>query len=157
MTAQESADSSNDQHWMQLALQQAQLSAERGEVPVGAVLVKDNEIIAQAHNCPISTCDPSAHAEIQVLRAAGLALANYRLIDTTLYVTIEPCAMCLGAIMHARVARLVFGALEPRAGCVHSHPELLDKKIFNHKLAVSAGVLEQDCAALMRDFFKQRR
>jgi tRNA(adenine34) deaminase len=142
---------------MQLALHQAALSAERGEVPVGAVLVKGEEVVAQAHNSPISTCDPSAHAEIQVLRAAGLALANYRLLDTTLYVTIEPCAMCLGAIMHARVARLVFGATEPRAGCVHSHPELLDKQIFNHRVEVTAGVLAEECGQLMQDFFKSRR
>lgn len=148
---------SDDVRWMRVALQQAQCAADLGEVPVGAVLVRDGEMLAQAHNHPIGNVDPTAHAEVQVLRVGATYVNNYRLVNTTLYVTIEPCAMCLGALMHARVQRLVFGALEPRAGCVHSHSELLDKGVFNHKLVVEGGVLAEECAALMRDFFKQRR
>ena len=142
-----------DRHWMQLALEQAQLAAANGEVPVGAVLVKDNQLIASGFNQPISSCDPSAHAEIVVLRAAAKNLSNYRLPDTTLYVTIEPCTMCVGAMIHARIARLVFGAPEPRAGAT----KLLDSASFNHRIEIVGGVLADECRELMQAFFRERR
>jgi tRNA(adenine34) deaminase len=147
----------DDQHWMQLALAQARLAAQRGEVPVGAVLVRDGEVIGAGHNQPISACDPTAHAEIVALRAAAAACGNYRLPGSTLYVTIEPCSMCVGAMMHARVARLVFGATEPRAGAVVSALPLAAAGHFNHRLACQGGVMAEECSALMREFFRSRR
>ncbi|HEY3698897.1 MAG TPA: tRNA adenosine(34) deaminase TadA [Spongiibacteraceae bacterium] len=147
----------SDQHWMQLALEQAQLAAAAGEVPVGAVLVKDNHLIASGFNQPIGSCDPSAHAEIVVLRAAAKTLANYRLPDTALYVTIEPCTMCVGALIHARVKRLVFGALEPRAGAIMSAAKLLDGAQFNHRIEISDGVLAERCSQLIQTFFREKR
>ncbi|MEM8499332.1 MAG: tRNA adenosine(34) deaminase TadA [Pseudomonadota bacterium] len=146
-----------DEHWMQLALLQAKQACAINEVPVGAVLVRDNEVISSGHNQVISTCDPSAHAEIVTLRAAARAEANYRLPGSTLYVTIEPCAMCVGAIVHARVAKLVFGASEPKAGCVLSHTGLLEGGQFNHSFEVTAGVLGEECGGLMSGFFSARR
>lgn len=146
-----------DEYWMQLALEQAQLAADSGEVPVGAVLVKDGELIASGFNQPISSCDPSAHAEVVVLRAAAKKLSNYRLPGTTLYVTIEPCTMCVGTLIHARVERLVFGATEPRAGAVVSAARLLDGLQFNHRINTEGGVLEDQCAAIMQNFFRQKR
>ncbi len=147
----------NDEHWMQLALEQARLAAAAGEVPVGAVLVKDNELIAAGFNQPISACDPTAHAEIVVLRAAANGLANYRLPDTTLYVTIEPCAMCAGALVHARIKRLVFGAAEPRAGAIVSAIRLLEGSQFNHRIDVDGGVLAEQCGDIMQKFFRDKR
>lgn len=146
-----------DEHWMQLALDQAQLAAANGEVPVGAVLVKDNQLIASGFNQPIGSCDPSAHAEIVVLRAAAKQLSNYRLPGTTLYVTIEPCTMCVGALIHARIERLVFGAQEPRAGAVVSAAQLLEGPQFNHRIAAHGGVLAEQCAAVMQRFFREKR
>lgn len=146
-----------DEHWMQLALDQAQLAADNGEVPVGAVLVKDDQLIASGFNQPISSCDPSAHAEIVVLRAAAKHLSNYRLPGTTLYVTIEPCTMCVGALIHSRIERLVFGAPEPRAGAVVSAANLLEGDQFNHRIAVTGGVLADQCGALIKQFFRQKR
>jgi len=146
-----------DEYWMQLALEQAQLAAENGEVPVGAILVKDDELIASGFNQPISSCDPSAHAEVVVLRAAAKKMSNYRLPGTTLYVTIEPCTMCVGALIHARVERLVFGAAEPRAGAVMSAARLLDGLQFNHRITAQGGVLENQCAAIMQNFFRKKR
>lgn len=146
-----------DERWMQLALEQAQLAADNGEVPVGAVLVKDGELIASGFNQPISSCDPSAHAEIIVLRAAAKHLSNYRLPGTTLYVTIEPCTMCVGALIHARVERVVFGAPEPRAGALISASRLLDGTQFNHRIDVQSGVLADRCAAMMQNFFRRKR
>jgi tRNA(adenine34) deaminase len=146
-----------DEHWMQLALEQAQLAAVNGEVPVGAVLVKEDELIASGFNQPISGCDPSAHAEIVVLRAAAKKLSNYRLPATTLYVTIEPCTMCVGALIHARVERLVFGAPEPRAGAIISAARLLEGAQFNHRIAVQGGVLAEQCSAVMQKFFREKR
>jgi tRNA(adenine34) deaminase len=146
-----------DEHWMQLALEQARLAAAAGEVPVGAVLVKDNEIVATGFNQPIRSCDPTAHAEVVVLRNAAQILTNYRVPETTLYVTIEPCAMCAGALVHARVQRLVFGAPEPRAGAVVSTLQLLDGGQLNHRVEVEGGVLADQCAELMQTFFRQRR
>lgn len=146
-----------DEHWMQLALDQAQLAADSDEVPVGAVLVKDNQLIASGFNQPISSCDPSAHAEIVVLRAAAKRLSNYRLPGTTLYVTIEPCTMCVGAMIHARVERVVFGAPEPRAGALISAARLLEGAQFNHRIAVHGGVLAGECAAVIQQFFRRKR
>ena len=146
-----------DEYWMQRALEQAHLAAAAGEVPGGAVMVKDTQIIAAGFNHPIGSCDPTAHAEIVALRAAAKTLSNYRLPDTTLYVTIEPCAMCAGALVHARVNRLVFGASEPRAGAVVSTLQLLSGEQLNHRVDVQGGVLAEPCAALMQRFFRERR
>jgi tRNA(adenine34) deaminase len=150
-------DADQDASWMQLALAQARLGAAAGEVPVGAVLVRDGVLLGAAFNRPIASHDPTAHAEIEALRAAGRDEHNYRLSGSTLYVTIEPCTMCVGAMIHARVARLVFGASEPRAGAVCSHFHLLDTDIFNHRIAWQGGVLAEECSALMTDFFRERR
>lgn len=147
-----------DTHWMQLALEQAQQAAEAGEVPVGAVLVNQhNELLAAGHNQPISSHDPTAHAEIMVLRQAAKTIQNYRLIDTTLYVTLEPCVMCVGAMVHARVKRLVYGAEEYKTGAILSSCKLLDESHFNHKIEIKSGVLQQQCADIMSDFFTRRR
>lgn len=146
-----------DEDFMREALRLAQCSAERNEVPVGAVVVLDGEIIGRGNNGPIERCDPSAHAEIVALRAAAAHMANYRLPNTTLYVTIEPCAMCLGAIVHARVARLVFGAREPKAGVARSNVQLLESGIFNHTFEIDEGLLGKESAALMSGFFQRRR
>lgn len=142
---------------MRHALRLAQRAEQHGEVPVGAVLVKDDYCIAEGWNQPIQNHDPTAHAEMQVLRHAGRALQNYRLIDTTLYVTLEPCVMCMGAIAHARVKRLVFGAFDPKRGAVCNALQLGDAGFLNHKIEWFGGVLQADCAALMTDFFKARR
>ena len=146
-----------DSDWMQLAIEQARLAAAAGEVPVGAVLVKNNTAIAAGFNQPIGACDPSAHAEIVTLRAAASQLANYRLPDTTLYVTIEPCAMCAGALVHSRIKRLVFGATEPRAGAIVSAIQLLDGPQFNHRIEVEGGVLAEQCGEIMQNFFREKR
>ena len=146
-----------DEKWMNLALEQARKAEEEGEVPVGAVLVKDDLLIAKAHNQPISTNDPTAHAEIQLLRAAGKKLKNYRLTGTSLYVTLEPCAMCLGAIMHARVEHVVFGAYDPKTGVCGSSENLMDAKCFNHKINLVSGVLENESKQLLKNFFNSRR
>lgn len=142
---------------MRLALELAGRAAAAGEVPVAAVLVADGQVVGEGWNCPIGACDPTAHAEINALRDAARRRGNYRLIDTTLYVTLEPCAMCVGALIHARVARLVFGAREPRAGGVASQFELLEAGYFNHQVAWSEGVLAAECGALLVDFFRSRR
>ncbi len=143
---------------MRQALQQAELAASVGEVPVGAVLVDhDNQLIASAHNQPISAHDPTAHAEIVVLRKAARIKNNYRLIDTTLYVTLEPCVMCVGALIHARVKRLVYGATEHKTGAIESACRLLQQVEFNHRLDVTGGVLQQDCADVLSAFFAHRR
>lgn len=147
----------NDEHWMTLALEQAQAAAAGGEVPVGAVLVTGGELLAAGYNHPIAARDPTCHAEIHVLRRAARELDNYRLPETTLYVTIEPCTMCVGAMIHARVRRLVFGAREPRAGAVISQSRLLDQGHYNHRVEWCEGVLEHECAGIMREFFRQRR
>ena len=146
-----------DEKWMSLALEQARKAEEEGEVPVGAVLVKDDLLIAKAHNQPISTNDPTAHAEIQLLRAAGEELKNYRLTGTSLYVTLEPCAMCLGAIMHARVEHVVFGAYDPKTGVCGSSENLMDAKCFNHKINLASGVMENESKRLLKNFFNSRR
>jgi len=143
---------------MQQALVQAQAAAAKDEVPVGAVLVDDaGELIAAGHNQPISASDPSAHAEIVVLRDAAQKLGNYRLPGTTLYVTLEPCVMCVGALVHARIGRLVYGATEPKTGAIESAQRLFETGEFNHRPVIEAGVLADECAALMTQFFENKR
>lgn len=142
---------------MQLALEQAKLAESLGEVPVGALVVKDGEIIAAAHNQPIGLHDPSAHAEIQAIRKAAKILGNYRLVDCTLYVTLEPCVMCTGAIQHARIAQLVYGAHDPKTGACGSVINLMTEDKLNHHTAVIAGVLAEPCGEMLSQFFKRRR
>ncbi|MCU0834752.1 MAG: tRNA adenosine(34) deaminase TadA [Chromatiaceae bacterium] len=140
------------------ALALARQAAEGGEVPVGAVLVRDGEAIGEGWNCPIGTHDPTAHAEIRALRAAGERVGNYRLTDSTLYVTLEPCVMCAGALIHARVALVVYGAEDPKAGACGSRFELLPSDSrFNHRTACTGGVLAEDCGELLRAFFRAQR
>ncbi len=150
-------DRSRDEHFMQLALQQAQQGAALGEVPVGAVLVQAGEVIGSGFNCPISSADPSAHAEMVAIRAAAQALGNYRLPDTTLYVTLEPCSMCAGLIVHARIARVVYGTLEPKAGVVQSRGSFFSQAFLNHRVLVEGGVLAESCSQLLSAFFRARR
>jgi tRNA(adenine34) deaminase len=147
----------NDEKWMAHAIKQAVKADTEGEVPVGAVIVKDGQLITRAHNQPISTNDATAHAEIQLLRAAGKLQKNYRLIDTTIYVTLEPCAMCLGAMMHARIKRMVYGASDPKTGVCGSHVDLSSESFFNHEMEISGGILEKECKELLQSFFKSRR
>lgn len=147
----------NDEAWMRHAIRLAQRAEEQGEVPVGAVMVLDDRCIAEAWNQPIQANDPTAHAEILALRKAGQQLQNYRLIDTTLYVTLEPCVMCMGGIAHARVKRLVFGAYDPKRGAVCHALQLSDAPFLNHRIDWTGGVLEQSCSELLTDFFKARR
>ena len=149
--------SKTHEKWMILALEQARLAQVMDEVPVGAVLVQDDQLIASAHNQPISSNDPTAHAEIQLLRVAGKALNNYRLPNTTLYVTLEPCTMCLGAMIHARVSRIVFGAYDQKTGVCGSCQDLSTSECFNHTISIKGGVLENNCKQLLQQFFKNRR
>ena len=148
---------SDDEKWMNLALKQAIKAEEKGEVPVGAILVKDGLLIAKAHNQPISTNDATAHAEIQLIRTAGKKQENYRLTGTSLYVTLEPCAMCLGAMMHARIERIVYGAHDPKTGVCGSCDDLSNANCFKHKINITGGVLENKCSQLLQTFFKSRR
>jgi tRNA(adenine34) deaminase len=150
--------STSDSDWMRLALEQARLAADMNEVPVGAVLVDaDGQLLAAGHNQPISSCDPSAHAEITTLRAAALKLNNYRLPNTTLYVTLEPCTMCVGALVHARIKRLVYAASEPRSGAIESARQLFETGDYNHRPEVEGGLLAAESSALLTAFFKARR
>lgn len=142
---------------MRQALAQADKAREIGEVPVGAVIVKDNQLIAEGFNSPIRDHDPSAHAELQAIRQAARAVANYRIIDATLYVTLEPCPMCAGAIVHARLGRVVFGAYDLKTGAAGSAMQLLDHAALNHQPALTGGVLQADCARCISDFFAARR
>lgn len=146
-----------DIFWIQHALRLAQHAASVGEVPVGAVLVLNNEIIGEGWNAPISTCDPSAHAEILALRQGAERLKNYRLLDTTLYVTLEPCPMCAGAMVHARINRLVFGAYDPRAGAAGTVCNVFQIPELNHRVSYQGGVLQEECGLLLREFFRGRR
>jgi tRNA(adenine34) deaminase len=146
-----------DERMMRVALSEAKRGAREGEVPVGAVLVRDGEILARAHNRPIGLHDPSAHAEILALRRAAKKLRNYRLEGCDLYVTIEPCAMCVGAIVHARLRRTVFGALDAKAGACGSALRVLNHRKLNHQVQVSKGMLAADCAQVMLEFFRDRR
>ncbi len=146
-----------DHQFMQQAIEQAQLAAFAGEVPVGAVLVRDGQVIAKAFNKPIGNHDPSAHAEMLALREAAKTEENYRLPGSTLYVTLEPCAMCSGAILHARVDRVVFGAPDPKTGAAGSVLDVFSSKQINHQTSVEGGVMSEECGQLLRSFFKERR
>ena len=146
-----------DEKWMQIAIREANLAKNKGEVPVGAIIIQNNRIIAKAHNSPISKNDPTAHAEVLAIRNASKKLQNYRLPGTTLYVTLEPCAMCLGAVIHARINRIVFGTSDPKSGVCGSTANLTSETFFNHKIIVNGGILEQDCKQILQSFFKLRR
>jgi tRNA(adenine34) deaminase len=148
---------SQDEAWMRYAIRLAQRAEQQGEVPIGAVIVKDDQCIAEGWNMPIGIHDPTAHAEIIAVRRAGIALENYRLCDATLYVTLEPCVMCMGAISHARINRLVFGAFDPKRGAVCNALSLSDAGFLNHRVNWAGGVLEEECGELLKDFFRARR
>ena len=147
----------SDEKWMKIAIDEAHLAMNENEIPVGAVLVQDNKLIVQAHNRPIKNNDPTSHAEIELLRKAGEKLQNYRLPKTTLYVTLEPCAMCFGAMIHARIERIVFGALDPKTGVCGSCIDLNKENFFNHKISITGGVLDKECSELLKLFFKSKR
>lgn len=146
-----------DEVFMRAALMEAQRAWEAGEVPVGAVVVKDGEIVGRGYNCPISTSDPTAHAEIRALRDAAQRLGNYRLVGCELFVTLEPCVMCAGAIMHARIARVIYGARDPKTGAHGSVVDLFAERRLNHHTTVTEGVLAQECGGLLSRFFAERR
>lgn len=146
-----------DIFWMQRAIELAKLAESRGEVPVGAVVVKDDQIIGEGYNSPISEKDPTAHAEIRALRDAAQRLGNYRLLNTSLYVTLEPCLMCVGAIVHARVGEVIYGAREPKTGAAGSVFDVLTSTAHNHQVGLRGGVLADECAQLLTGFFQQRR
>jgi tRNA(adenine34) deaminase len=143
--------------FMQAALAEAKVAASAGEVPVGAVLVRHGEVVARGLNRPVQDSDPTAHAEIMALRAAAADEKNYRLTGATLYVTLEPCPMCVGAMLHARIDRLVFGAYDPKSGAAGSVVDLCDERRFNHRIEVNGGLLEEQCAGLLQRFFAERR
>jgi tRNA(adenine34) deaminase len=153
----ESSLNERDKHWMRHALMLASRAEEENEVPVGAILVRGDILLAGGWNQPIAGHDPTAHAEIVAIRAACREDSNYRLTGTTLYVTLEPCAMCVGAIMHARIGRVVYGAKDPKAGAAESVFPLLGSKRFNHSVEVRGGVLAEECGEILRDFFRARR
>lgn len=142
---------------MGAALDEARAAALAGEVPIGAVAVRDGAIVARGQNRVLRDCDPTAHAEMVAMRAAAQAIGNYRLLDCELYVTLEPCAMCAGAMIHARLGRLIYGAADPKAGAAGSVLEVLNHPRLNHKMPVTAGVLAEDCRELLREFFRERR
>ncbi|MEE7624800.1 tRNA adenosine(34) deaminase TadA [Methylobacter sp. Wu8] len=146
-----------DEAWMRHAIRLAERAERQGEVPVGAIVVRDNQCIAEGWNVPIGSHDPTAHAEVVAMRSAGVALGNYRLTDATLYVTLEPCVMCIGAMSHARIKRLVFGAYDPKRGAVCNALSLTDASFLNHRISWDGGVLETECSEMLRDFFKARR
>ncbi|MGA3293384.1 MAG: tRNA adenosine(34) deaminase TadA [Candidatus Acidiferrales bacterium] len=150
-------EAGKDAEFMEAALEEARVAAQRGEVPVGAVVVAEGQIIARAGNRTIVDCDPTAHAEIVALRDAAKAVGNYRLLDAALYVTIEPCAMCAGAMVQARIARLVYGAEDAKGGAVRSCFSILDSPQLNHRVEVTRGVLADEAASLLKDFFAARR
>lgn len=147
----------HDLDFMRLALAEAEVAQASGEVPVGSILVIGGEIMGRGHNKVISAADPTAHAEIVALREAAKATGNYRLTGSTLYSTIEPCAMCAGAIVHARVARLVYGTSDPKAGAVEAHFGICTTDFLNHRVVVEAGILESECRAMIQSFFRQKR
>ncbi|MDF2487881.1 MAG: CMP/dCMP deaminase zinc-binding [Pseudomonas sp.] len=150
-------DRSRDQEFMRLALELAAEGAALGEVPVGAVLVQHGQVIGRGFNRPISGSDPSAHAEMVAIRAAAQAASNYRLPRSTLYVTLEPCSMCAGLIVHSRVSRVVYGALEPKAGVVQSQGRFFEQGFLNHRVMFEGGVLAEECGRILSEFFKARR
>ncbi|MDY7025455.1 MAG: tRNA adenosine(34) deaminase TadA [Pseudomonadota bacterium] len=153
----QAAQAERDESFMRLALAQAKKAEQLGEVPVGAVIVRDCIVLGEGHNQPISANDPTAHAEVMALRHAAKQVQNYRLPGATLYVTIEPCTMCLGALVHARISRIVYGATEPKAGVLKSQGQLHQADYFNHKIAVTGGVLSEACRAIVQEFFLARR
>ena len=154
---QDEQTSVEDEQWMRRALVLAEQAQAEGEVPVGAIVVRDGKVLGEGWNSTIGKTDPSAHAELCAIRAAALFIDNYRLPGTSLYVTLEPCAMCVGAIIHARIERLVFAAAEPRAGAVHSQLPLLDQEYFNHRVQWRGGVLGDQSSALLKSFFRRKR
>jgi tRNA(adenine34) deaminase len=147
----------HDEDFMRLALDEARLAEAAGEVPIGAVVVVRGEVIARAFNRPISSMDPTAHAEVAALREAAAVVGNYRLVEAVVYVTLEPCLMCVGAMVHARVRRVVFGAPEPKSGALGSTIDAMSSATLNHRFEVTAGVLDDECRAIMQAFFRHRR
>ena len=148
---------STDHDFMKIALEEAEAAYRRGEVPVGAILVREGNILARAHNSPIVRNDPSAHAEMLVLRQAGEKIGNYRLAGAELYVTLEPCVMCAGAIVHARISRVIFGAKDPKCGAVVSLYNILSDKRLNHQVKITEGILSEECGEIISRFFQQKR
>lgn len=146
-----------DLFWMQRALELARTAEQHQEVPIGAVVIKDDQIIGEGYNAPISSHDPSGHAEIRALRDAAANLGNYRLLECSLYVTIEPCLMCVGAIVHARVKQVIYGAPEPKTGAIHSTCRGLELPGHNHRVDVRHGILQEECAGILQAFFQRRR
>ena len=150
-------DRSQDERFMREALELARQGAERGEVPVGALLVQGGEVVGRGFNCPISTSDPSAHAEMVAIRAAAQTVQNYRLPGSTLYVTLEPCSMCAGLIVHSRVSRVVYGTTEPKAGVAVSRGQFFAQDFLNHRVLIEGGLLAEECSEMLSTFFKARR
>ncbi|MBD9415501.1 tRNA adenosine(34) deaminase TadA [Pseudomonas sp. PDM16] len=150
-------DRSQDERFMREALELARQGAERGEVPVGALLVQGGEVVGRGFNCPISTSDPSAHAEMVAIRAAAQVVQNYRLPGSTLYVTLEPCSMCAGLIVHSRVSRVVYGTTEPKAGVAVSRGQFFAQDFLNHRVLIEGGLLAEECSEMLSTFFKARR
>ncbi len=149
--------SESDLEFMRAALEEARTAAERGEVPIGAVIVHEGKIIARAHNRTLTDNDPTAHAEMVAIRAAAQTIGNHRLSGTSLYVTVEPCAMCAGALIQARVARLIYGCAEQKGGAVRTCFQVLDHPAVNHRIEITSGILAEECVAVMQEFFAQRR
>ncbi|MCF6319851.1 MAG: tRNA adenosine(34) deaminase TadA [Proteobacteria bacterium] len=145
------------EHWMKEAINQAEQAKLQGEVPVGAILVKDNKIIGKGYNQVISNSDATAHAEIQAIRNAGQAIDNYRIINSQLYITLEPCMMCVGAIIHARISKIVFGAYDPKTGMAGTQDNCFAKPYHNHFVGIQGGILEVECANLLKEFFRWKR
>ncbi len=150
-------DTNFDEKYMKMALEEAEKAGQRGEIPVGAILLKGDRVIAKDHNRCIELSDPTAHAEILVLRKGGEVLRNYRLTEAVVYVTVEPCPMCVSAMVHGRISRLVFGSLEPKCGAVESKLQLLNNNGLNHRVKVDRGILEKECAEILKAFFRDRR
>lgn len=148
--------SGDDLYFMRLALLEAEEADRRGEVPIGALLVQDGQILGRGHNAPITSNDPTAHAEVQALRSAGQWMRNYRMPGSTLYVTLEPCLMCFGALIHARIERVIFGAPDPKVGVTQLQPQLAQAR-FNHQLVLQGGLLEDECRDLLQSFFRRKR
>ncbi|MEE9421929.1 MAG: tRNA adenosine(34) deaminase TadA [Gammaproteobacteria bacterium] len=149
--------SETDNRWMQVAIQLAEQAARKGEVPVGAIIVMGGQVIGEGWNQPISTNDPTAHAEIMAIRNAAIRIKNYRLTGTTLYVTLEPCLMCAGSMVHARIERLVYGATDPKRGAVNSTCHALESQGLNHRIQVEGGVMAAECGGLLQTFFREKR
>ena len=150
-------DKDFDEKYMKMALEQAERACQKGEIPVGAILLKGDQVLARDHNRCIELSDPTAHAEMLVLRKGGEILRNYRLNDTVMYVTAEPCPMCVSAMVHGRISRLVFGSLEPKFGAIESKFKLLNNDGLNHKVEISQGILEKECAEILKAFFMKKR